>query len=314
MTCLAVWAAMRPSSSGSMTVLALLGVDLAGVAVDGDDDACFFVVVFLDGQLHGLLDAVEDDVAGDVLFAVQQTPHHSAILSRSCRFLYSNKPMLSRANGHANKKSGTCPTRIAMPRQVRAAHRAAHCAAANPIRHCPGRGTAPGRLRDRTGAASRQIEGGEYSLSPSGNHGVQCRPARAVTVQLAAARVAKPTGPTSQDVPSCSARPSPGRSSTVTSSGSDARRHGRRTNKGRPAERRQSGQRPDTTAPDRQVQHARSPRQPTRRPAGSWAANRGNRRRSDSLGRSYNVLRPVGLPNRPRSSTTTRSPSAIASS
>ena len=44
-TCLAVWAAMRPSVSGSIVVLAVLGGDVAGGAVDVDETPA---VVLLD--------------------------------------------------------------------------------------------------------------------------------------------------------------------------------------------------------------------------------------------------------------------------
>src|SRR6185312_5681469 len=56
---------------GGQHLLTLLGVDLAGGAVDGDDDAFLVVVALVDGQADGFLDAGEDHVARDVLFAVQ---------------------------------------------------------------------------------------------------------------------------------------------------------------------------------------------------------------------------------------------------
>src|SRR5262249_22660142 len=51
-------------------LLAALGVHLAGVAVDDDLDALLLAVLLFHGQLHGGLDALEDDLARDALLVV----------------------------------------------------------------------------------------------------------------------------------------------------------------------------------------------------------------------------------------------------
>jgi hypothetical protein len=51
-------------------LLALLGVDLAGIAVDGHHHPGLLAVLFLRGQLQGGFDTLEDDIAVDILLVV----------------------------------------------------------------------------------------------------------------------------------------------------------------------------------------------------------------------------------------------------
>ena len=50
-------------------LFALHGLHVAGLAVDGDDDAVLVVVALLNGEAHRLLDVAEDDFFGNVAFA-----------------------------------------------------------------------------------------------------------------------------------------------------------------------------------------------------------------------------------------------------
>ena len=70
-TCLADWAAMRPSVSGSSSDLAVAGDDVAGGLVDGDEDAFLDAEVTFGGDLYGRGDAAEDDFARDLPVLVE---------------------------------------------------------------------------------------------------------------------------------------------------------------------------------------------------------------------------------------------------
>ena len=60
-----------PAQVGGIDLLLpLLDGDLARIAIDGHDHAGLLAVLLLAGQQHGIFDALEDDVAIDVLLVV----------------------------------------------------------------------------------------------------------------------------------------------------------------------------------------------------------------------------------------------------
>ena len=73
MTCLAVWAPMRPLISVLVHRLAVVRAgDVARLAVDGDDDVVLFAVVLLGRRDERRLDRLKDDFLVDVLVAVER--------------------------------------------------------------------------------------------------------------------------------------------------------------------------------------------------------------------------------------------------
>ena len=73
MTCLAVWAPMRPLiSAESIGSPLCVPRQLARLAVDRDDDVFQLAVVLLGGRDEGRLDRLKDDLLVDVLLAVER--------------------------------------------------------------------------------------------------------------------------------------------------------------------------------------------------------------------------------------------------
>ena len=69
-TCLAVWAEIRPSSDGIHLDPVLGGVDGTGLAIDVNLDLAGFRIVLAGRGRQRRLDPVEQDILGDILVAV----------------------------------------------------------------------------------------------------------------------------------------------------------------------------------------------------------------------------------------------------